>query len=997
MSTADAKRRQDCLEVLDVLYDAGTNQDVAPLILTAIGDSVSECSAIRRIMQRYDDDSEIQKWGCAAITTHASKGIEYKQQLGIDGACRLVLTAIQLHLDEVNDTNAEVIIWGCKALISLLMDSTSNRCILRSSGTEAVITSAKAMYTINQELMTLADEVLLYIRPHTPTKSKGSNSLRGSKKLMKLAIASNSQAQEEGLQQLNTIIIDMAQYFNNSELQMSACKAIHMIAQHHGNADNHIGAEGSCEAVIATILKYPTNTDIAKWGWYAVSALIQCKPVHNLVNDNNITRLCDAACSDSGIRDTLITGGACEDTSISYRQRNGDTACAHAYCEAVYRLALDSIDGKQKLVDAGTIEALTHILHRHKTSADVITVACKAVRALRAINADSCAKMLCALNEHIDIQGVAVAGCQAIHNLALNNDSNRVKLGDAGACELLAECAKTHSNNTIVLIDAFKAMDQLSYLNKANGNKLGRAKVHVSVISAMALYMGNAELVKYGCSVLDWFSCHSTTKMLTTMGNDGLCEILPKIMRTYMNNADTLILECACILVQNLAFNDDNKDRLCDAGVCKLLAKVAKVHSDHAVMLTAVFRAMDLLAHYHSANGDKLNRAKVHISAINAITLHMGNAELVKYGCAVLVELSNHGTIEVRTAMGNDGACEVLPKVIRTYINISDTLIVEYACDIVQNLALDNDNNRVKLGDAGACKLLVKVAKTHSNNTVVLIAVYEAIGQLAYLNKANGDELNWAKLHVGVINAIRLYMNNAELVEAGCAVLIRLSCHGTTEMKTTMGNDGACDIPLKVITRYINNADTLIVQFACKIVRHLTHDNDSNRVRMGDAGACELLAGVLKVYTGSETITEAACYAIGNLAVSDDNSAKLGDAGACELVVGVLKANASSETITAAACGAIHNLVLNDGNKVKLGDAGACEAIVHALRPHIRSEAVALPWCRAIYNLVHHNSANGDKLNVAEVRTLIKSVIKYHAGKQLILQAAQRALTAIEY
>eukprot|EP00953_Heterococcus_sp_UTEX-ZZ885_P009002 5338-Heterococcus_DN1.PRE.1 len=224
---------------------------------------------------------------------------------------------------------------------------------------------------------------------------------------MDLVITSNCQAQEKGLQQLNTIIIDMAQYFDNIELQISACKAIHVIAQHHGNADNHIGAEGSCEAVISAILKYSTNASIAKWGWLAVSALIQCKPVHHFVNDNNITRLCDAgvcsmlkpalnsysndsnitlqilqtvnsmACSDSGIRDTLIAVGACEAICTLSGLGQNNLAYAQAYCEAVYGLALDSTDGKHKSVNAGVIEALTDILHWHKTSADVITVVCR--------------------------------------------------------------------------------------------------------------------------------------------------------------------------------------------------------------------------------------------------------------------------------------------------------------------------------------------------------------------------------------------------------------------------------------------------------------------------------------------------------------------------------------------------------------------------------------------------------------------------------------------
>jgi hypothetical protein len=204
----DSKRRQDCLNLLNVLYNNDENQvssfvtvythyipytncsftmylmqcftvkqDVGPLILNSIGRSVSECSAILAIMQRYCNDSEMQMWACAAITSHALKSIEDKQQLGNDGACRLVLTAMKMNSQFAEDTNAEVAKWGCKALVSLLSDSTSNRCILRSFDVKTTLAAAKATNYSDQELATEADDVLFHVTPQIPRGSVGILSL----------------------------------------------------------------------------------------------------------------------------------------------------------------------------------------------------------------------------------------------------------------------------------------------------------------------------------------------------------------------------------------------------------------------------------------------------------------------------------------------------------------------------------------------------------------------------------------------------------------------------------------------------------------------------------------------------------------------------------------------------------------------------------------------------------------------------------------------------
>jgi hypothetical protein len=124
-------------------------------------------------MQKHPNDSEVQMWTCAAIQVVALQSIENKQKFGDEGACALILTAIQLHTSFVTEINAEVLIWGCQALTALLVDSTSNRCILRSTDTELVICTATKVHKANQELLNTADQVLFNMKPQIPQRPSG--------------------------------------------------------------------------------------------------------------------------------------------------------------------------------------------------------------------------------------------------------------------------------------------------------------------------------------------------------------------------------------------------------------------------------------------------------------------------------------------------------------------------------------------------------------------------------------------------------------------------------------------------------------------------------------------------------------------------------------------------------------------------------------------------------------------------------------------------------
>jgi hypothetical protein len=441
----------------------------------------------------------------------------------------------------------------------------------------------------------------------------------------------------------SAILDIMQKYHDDAEVQQLACAAIHMIAQKDPQAGDNLGREGACKAVIAAILKHTTSRDLVTWGLSAVLSLAKCKPVHIYsVGDVNITRPRDdgvcsmivlaltkysndgniapqilqivnsLACSDSGIRDTLIAGGACEAICISSESRQSNLAYAQAYCEAVYSLALDSVDGKQTLFDAGAIEALEDILHWHK-SADVITGACKAVKALvddsnehavRMINAASCSKLVWALTPHIDNPEVAAAVCQAIQTLALNDVTNRFKLGKFAICECLAEAAKTHSNSTVVLTAVYTALDQLA----ANNKTYPDPDVHISVINAITEHIDNAELVRTGCSVLIRLLEHDRTEMMCTVANDGLYDILPKILKKHINSSGVVCN--ACLIIQYLAHYKHNRVKLGDAGAYQAVIGV----------LT------------NSNNAEAIEAARGVIHSINCLATHDTRVEVIDAG-----------------------------------------------------------------------------------------------------------------------------------------------------------------------------------------------------------------------------------------------------------------------------------------------------------------------------------------------------------------------------
>jgi hypothetical protein len=483
------------------------------------------------------------------------------------------------------------------------------------------------------------------------------------------------------LQQLNSLIINMATHFNDSEIQKLACKAIHMIAQKDPQAGDYLGREGACEAVIAATMKHGTVVLVARWGWCAVSALTLCKAADILaVGDDNITRLYEAGVcnrmvfaykryghfydiappivqtavrlvSMASSRDALIQAGLCE-AILSYgaSSRQYNVNFVQAVCTLAKVLAATSSTAKQMLIDAGILQDLVDMLQWWKRWPTLIRDICNTVyefingnsgNAQKLINTGIDRKLAYILNRHINDPEVAVAGCQLVQCLPSSCWRSDVP------CVTIVNILKRHIGNTVVLIAALQAANSFASFGADLREVMIRAGAVQTIGKAIEYHMFSADVLKYGC-----------------------------------------------LLVFKLS----------DAGACKAVATIMQIHSNNTVVLIAACEAVIKLTEYNTTTAVKLVQADVHNSVVSAITQHMRNKKLVECGCAVLASLATNSTAEIKTTMAKHDICEALTNAMRRHIN--NSAIVRDACIVVQHLALELDN-RVKLRDADACAVVV--------------------------------------------------------------------------------------------------------------------------------------------------------------------------------------------------------------------------------------------------------------------------------------------------
>lgn len=187
--------------------------------------------------------------------------------------------------------------------------------------------------------------------------------------------------------------------------------------------------------------------------------------------------------------------------------------------------------------------------------------------------------------------------------------------------------------------------------------------------------------------------------------------------------------------------------------------------------------------------------------------------------------------------------------------------IAKYGCRAINNLARNNDENKVKLGASGACEEVPRALRAHSSDAEVAQWGCRAVGNLAFNN----------------------------------------------DNRAKQGTAGACE----EVTRAMRNhpVNRKVAQWGCRAIECLAFNNVVNKAKLGTAGACEEVTNDLKIHLSYGAVAEQGCLAIQQLADNNaENKVKLRAAGAEAAVALVLACTDMSEVVKKEARNALKKL-----------------------------------------------------------------------------------------
>jgi len=187
-----------------------------------------------------------------------------------------------------------------------------------------------------------------------------------------------------------------------------------------------------------------------------------------------------------------------------------------------------------------------------------------------------------------------------------------------------------------------------------------------------------------------------------------------------------------------------------------------------------------------------------------------------------------------------------------------------------------------------------------------------------------------------------------------------------------------------------------LAKYGCRAINNLARNNDENKVKLGQSGACEELARAMRAHSSNSEVAQWGCRAVGNLAFNNDNRAKQGTSGACEEVTRALKLHPSNRLVAQWGCRAVTYLAHNNTvNKAKLGTAGACDEVSGALIAHLGSSDVAEQGCLAIQELATSNADNKTRLRAAGAESGVALVLARSDMGEAVKREARRALQTL--
>lgn len=960
--------------------------------------SAGICEIMRRLFSIHIGTPCVMQACCAAVATLAADHIENKAQLTAAGVCEFVIMTIQKYsvgepkklMGSTLPTGSDLVVWQASwALRMLSVGLEENRSRLQNAHV------CEALQAALQRHASCPDPMIQVFRTIIVLASDAKQSL-----VAHMGVTGICKA----------VVRVMRKNQRDAAVCKLGCQVIVRLAAGQSNLPILLAAKASEEVSSVIMVHASMDTQVTEWG---------CKALHALCIDDYANNA------------KARTGGEVE-AVVWAIQRQGNVLEVAEWSTKVFVALACMPANSKKFGGSGGCEAIISLAKAHSRVPSVCDTACQVIRYLAKDEnnrawlgaAGGCDVVGTVLHHHSENGDVCTSAVLAVGNLACNHEGNSARLRAIGMCETSLKVLERHVNHEACADATCYAVYELSKF-KENVYLMSDMQVCEKVVAAMIAHNQVDAVDKHALQAIQRLSLPEFQKNFSVLSNEHVIQHIVNVLCSQEVTTSCDVSVEGCKVINHLAVTDHNKLLLGEAGACRALITMLKIHHDHSELVVAhVAVSCAKLCKGCEKNVNRFMDQSSCELFLECMDEHKSceNTIISLFQC--LYYLSSAPSARCLMLGKDDMFRDVVKFIPRVK---QDGLGVFWCLRLIVALAWDSDS-RDMLHKTSAYKIIPAAGLGLKDDRHVMLASLLALEVL--LTGYTAEDECFARVCSSetceLINyALETYQSDVKVAMAVCRLLNacvgkedgglssglsqvpgspvsrpsstgrRKSAWATLKGKFFAGSDSSNSTSRRgslmasasaVATSQNSMEDTRLGEKAKQM-----------RTRLGQGGACMNLPKVISSNLEELEVVTAACEGLLSLSADESNLELIGKSGAVEVLVSALKRFGHSDkhlmTTLSQLIASLASVSKTHGNQ--FGALGACDLLATALSVHYSGAEASEAGCRAVYHLSLKNVTNQNLFGEAGIAITLKTILQHHCLNLSVSLSAISATYAV--
>jgi hypothetical protein len=452
-------------------------------------------------------------------------------------------------------------------------------------------------------------------------------------------------------------------------------------------------------------------------------------------------------------------------------------------------------------------------------------------------------------------------GCLLLAELASQSKTNQITIGKNGVCERVLSFLAVYPLNSEVVSSACLAIDKLCYGCVENSSIFGGKGACEIITDILEDHQHSAKVMRAAsCAIA---SLSSTTKENSVrMGHEDICSKLFRNLKQAFTQRDDTLFASSLIAFKSLSDGSlTNQLEYGEVGACELLIEILMDWRRGPIFTASILEAIAGLCRHESGKSTFIPPNVNRFVAINAPLIVFSflleqkeNSEVVRFGCSVLYYFIACCP-GVLTSLSWSDLSRFLSYAIAQHIRAAAT--IESSCLLLELLIYTTGEVVHYLRDQALITTIADSFRIHSNfgnqnaespqtSQRVCLCVSTL---LEYGKQPVGQLIEHTDFSIHICSTLSDMKGNPGYCRLLCATISRMLTYcDESSLVSLFRQRGLCETLVRALVLYVNQSAE-VASDVCDAMIRLTKNSQENQSRCVTAGVCEALSESLEHYS----------------------------------------------------------------------------------------------------------------------------------------------------